>query len=385
MEKNKYVKEISDIIKLSKKELTIQEILDELFKNDTIKNEYIEESKNQQKDSKILLTNQINDFFKLKSFSFSNIKEESRNSIIYYSLKKAQNENELFNKILFGPPGTGKSHKIKEQTESSNNIFRVTFFEEYSYYDFVGQYKPVVINDYGNPILTIKNGRADEKEPSPIISYKFVPGIFIESYVCAKNKSNETIYLIIEEINRGNCSAIFGDIFQLLDRDLNGSKYPIKPSKELYDFLVSNNLTDDIISLPSNLKILATMNTSDQSLFPMDSAFKRRWQQEYCPIQYNDPNLNSISIENTNILWVDFIKKINIKILTILNNEDKQIGQWFVEPVNGIILENDFMYKVISYLYYDVFKHYREIIFKELSFSNIITKNTEALINELFE
>ena len=385
MEKNKYVKEISDIIKLSKKELTIQEILDELFKNDTIKNEYIEESKNQQKDSKILLTNQINDFFKLKSFSFSNIIEESRNSIIYYSLKKAQNENELFNKILFGPPGTGKSHKIKEQTESSNNIFRVTFFEEYSYYDFVGQYKPVVINDYGNPILTIKNGRADEKEPSPIISYKFVPGIFIESYVCAKNKSNETIYLIIEEINRGNCSAIFGDIFQLLDRDLNGSKYPIKPSKELYDFLVSNNLTDDIISLPSNLKILATMNTSDQSLFPMDSAFKRRWQQEYCPIQYNDPNLNSISIENTNILWVDFIKKINIKILTILNNEDKQIGQWFVEPVNGIILENDFMYKVISYLYYDVFKHYREIIFKELSFSNIITKNTEALINELFE
>lgn len=385
MEKNKYLKEISDIIKLSKKELTIQEILDELFKNDTIKNEYYEESKNQQKDLKILLTNQINDFFKSKSFSFSNIKEESKNNIIYYSLKKAQNENELFNKILFGPPGTGKSHKIKEQTKLSNNIFRVTFFEEYSYYDFVGQYKPIVIKDYDHPILTIKNGRAEEKEPSPIISYKFVPGIFIESYICAKKNHNETIYLIIEEINRGNCSAIFGDIFQLLDRDLNGSKYPIKPSKELYDFLVSNDLIEDTISLPSNLKILATMNTSDQSLFPMDSAFKRRWQQEYCPIQYNDSNLNSIFIENTNILWVDFIKKINIKILTILNNEDKQIGQWFIEPVNGVILENDFMYKVISYLYYDVFKHYREIIFKELSFSNIITKNTEILINELFQ
>ena len=297
--------------------------------------------------------------------------------------------NNYFNKIYFGPPGTGKSFKVKELTKSikeeKNHIFRVTFYEDYSYYDFVGQYKPVVIKDFQKLIAQKKDLKESEKEPSPIISYDFIPGILIKSYIQALKNPSDTVYLIIEEINRGNCSAIFGDVFQLLDRDHNGSKYPIEKSKELANFLL-DQIGDETstLSLPKNLKIIATMNTSDQSLFPIDSAFKRRWQQEYCKIEYDITILSRVKIAGTNILWLDFIKKVNEKILNLLDNEDKQIGHWFAQEYNNEISEDDFKYKVISYLYYDVFK-YNRTVFKDNSFSKIIEKPIKEIISGIID
>lgn len=290
----------------------------------------------------------------------------------------------ILNKIFFGPPGTGKSFKINELTKHSDKVFRVTFHEDFSYYDFVGQYKPIVLQDFDKMIST-KESRKD-REPSPVISYDFVAGVFINSYISAYLNKDEDTYLIIEEINRGNCAAIFGDIFQLLDRDNLGSKYKIDPSKELKDYLnkqadaLKFNIPEEL-SIPSNLKILATMNTSDQSLFPIDSAFKRRWQQEYCPINYKEATLKTVIIEGTSKKWLEFIESVNTKILDYLSNEDKQIGHWFVQPINNLILEEDFKYKVMSYLYYDVFKHHRPQIFKEKSFSKIIDAPIKDIVN----
>lgn len=291
-----------------------------------------------------------------------------------------------FNKIFFGPPGTGKSFKVKQLTEDNkaikNYIFRVTFYEDYSYYDFVGQYKPVVIKDFTKLVAEAPDLKDSEKKPMPIISYDFIPGILINSYMQALKTPKETVYLIIEEINRGNCSAIFGDIFQLLDRNEKGSKYPIEKSKELFDFLKNSDINDNStsLSLPANLIIIATMNTSDQSLFPIDSAFKRRWQQEYCKIEYNTLALKNVKIEGTDTLWLDFIEKVNEKILKLLDNEDKQIGHWFVQAHNNEISVEDFKYKVISYLYYDVFK-YNRTVFKDNSFSKIVDKSIKEIIN----
>lgn len=289
---------------------------------------------------------------------------------------------EIYNKIFFGPPGTGKSFKVKTETEGKK-VFRITFHEDFSYYDFVGQYKPVVIRNFDSMISTKENGTRSEKEPAPVISYNFVPGVFTLSYVEAYKNPNEKIYLVIEEINRGNCSAIFGDIFQLLDRDDDGSKYPIQPSSELALYLELQGIEYKTLSIPGNLKIIATMNTSDQSLFPIDSAFKRRWQQEYCKIDYNFDALKKVKIEGTKTDWLDFIQEVNEKILNTLNNEDKQIGHWFIQPNNNIISQEEFKYKVLSYLYYDVFKHHREQIFKSKSFSKLVEQSIVGVIDEI--
>ena len=173
------------------------------------------------------------------------------------------------NIIFFGAPGTGKSHKINhiisgklERTE------RVTFHPEYDYESFVGGYKPTMLNND--------------------IRYEFVPQAFTNIYVNAWNDLDNEYYLVIEEINRGNCAEIFGDIFQLLDRSNN---YDITPSKELKDYLIKEFLDNDKTNgsrliLPQILNILHTMNTTDQSIFPLHIAFKRRWDWESISINY---------------------------------------------------------------------------------------------------
>lgn len=294
------------------------------------------------------------------------------------------------NKILFGPPGTGKSYNIGEKLNLINvkeeNITRITFHPEYSYYEFIGQYKPVVAYERiaGNNI-----SYPDRIEPSnekAFVYYDFVAGPFTKAIINAlklkeenKGEAAENALLIIEEINRGNSSAIFGDIFQLLDRvnDVNNeyygeSEYPIDISIEMKEYIKKELGWEEEdwkskfqrgFIIPSNLYIYSTMNTSDQSLYPMDSAFKRRWDMEYIYINYKEKKLKDLYLPEPyeDIKWLDFIKKINQEIVAYTGVDDKQVGQWFMGKG---LLESEFQGKLISYLWFDIFRHDPQIIFK---------------------
>lgn len=254
------------------------------------------------------------------------------------------------NIIYFGAPGTGKSHKVEEKLKTVDSHFfeRITFHPEFDNASFVGGYKPITENVDGK----------DE------IKYKFIPQAFTNIYERAWNDLDNQYYLAIEEINRGNCAEIFGDIFQLLDRNSN---YSVSPSSELKEYLNKVIINKDGISnglkLPPNLSILATMNTSDQSLFPMDSAFKRRWDWEYIPICYDDITENEsfgyyVYIEDTTFFkWIDFIKNVNAVIKTNPNlGMDKCIGNYFIKSDSKEITLKEFVNKAIFYLWNDVFK-----------------------------
>lgn len=207
---------------------------------------------------------------------------------------------------------------------------------------------------------------ANQKQESKI-SYEFTPQAFTKAYVKAW-KTREPVYLIIEEINRGNCAQIFGDLFQLLDRKDGVSEYPIDADNDLKDYLEKelgighDGIANGKLRLPANLNILATMNTSDQSLFPMDSAFKRRWNWQCVPIEYEekkrDGSVNksyyfTINIDNNLYSWHDFLKKVNEKIKKTTLSEDKQMGNFFI---TSSIDERQFIDKVMFYLWNDICK-----------------------------
>lgn len=284
-----------------------------------------------------------------------------------------------YQQIFYGAPGTGKSHKIKERLQGvpTENIFRTTFHPDSDYSTFVGAYKPTMKRQYryeGKVKATYyeDDDLAGSKKGEPVIEkvieYSFVPQAFLNAYIRAY-QTDENVYLIIEEINRGNCAQIFGDLFQLLDRDANGvSEYAIKADADLRAFVEealgadSPGIKDGELSLPSNLYIWATMNTSDQSLFPIDSAFKRRWDWEYEPIAKGNDNgveLNwEIAIDSEKYDWWTFIETINKHIFGTTNSEDKQLGFFFCKAKNNIIDAETFVGKVIFYLWNDVFKDY---------------------------
>ena len=265
--------------------------------------------------------------------------------------------------IYFGAPGSGKSYevrKIVEETklsmfkddEKKKHIIRTTFHPDYDYSAFVGTYKPYV------ELLINKDGDEEKK-----ITYKFVPQVFTDIYVRAWNDISNPYYLIIEEINRGNCAQIFGDLFQLLDRnkDTGMSDYQIMPNIELKQYLI-NKLGEDNpgikngMQLPPNLSIYATMNTSDQSLFPMDSAFKRRWSWKYIPISYSSGESMKYTIEIKDspfTLWIEFLEMINGIILERTDSEDKQMGNYFIK---GNIDQDGFKDKVMFYLWNEICK-----------------------------
>ena len=275
----------------------------------------------------------------------------------------SESNNAAKNLIFYGAPGTGKSHEVKKQTgellENGDevdlpNVFRTTFHPDTDYASFVGCYKP-----------TMKPTSKEEKTltgKDEEIVYEFVPQVFTDAYVYAYNNSDQPTYLVIEEINRGNCAQIFGDLFQLLDRNGGVSEYKIKADKDLAQYLRdkldadSQGIQDGKLCLPANLHILATMNTSDQSLFPMDSAFKRRWEWEYVPINY-DENIPSgqfkVTIGDKSYSWVEFIKQVNEKIFDLTQSEDKQMGNFFIKQS---IDEKGFKSKVMFYLWYEVLR-----------------------------
>ena len=291
--------------------------------------------------------------------------------------------------IYYGAPGTGKSHTIKKKENGGLRCIRTTFHPDSDYATFVGCYKPH------------RNRQTGE------LTYEFVEQAFMEAYRLAWKNPKQEIALVIEEINRGNCAQIFGDIFQLLDRDDDGwSTYPIKADSDICDHLedlaisgygemMAKRYGEDkagcgFMALPPNMSILATMNTSDQSLFPIDSAFKRRWDWEYIPIaKGKDEEGNDLewTIETTakNNRWWDFLRSINIIIEQTTHSEDKELGFFFCKADGkGRITKEKFVNKVVFYLWNDVFKTYgfRSDIFdkdadgtEKLSFRDIYKKD----------
>lgn len=294
--------------------------------------------------------------------------------------------------IYYGAPGTGKSKTIKDLT-FGESVIRTTFHPDSDYASFVGTYKPiteeVVLRDCnGKKVIDEETNEVVKEER---IAYKFIPQAFLEAYVKAWKKlgSSKKQYLIIEEINRGNCAQIFGDLFQLLDRNEYGfSDYPIVADKDMQKYLekkfagweITNkdeinqlygeaNMVNLIMKgerlvLPSNLYIWATMNTSDQSLFPIDSAFKRRWDWKYVPIREGrDKETNAplnwyINTGDKQYKWWSFISKVNELIGSLTNSEDKKLGYFFCKAKDGEIDADLFVSKVIFYLWNDVFKDY---------------------------
>ena len=300
--------------------------------------------------------------------------------------------NLTLQQIYYGAPGTGKSKTIKDLT-FGESVIRTTFHPDSDYASFVGTYKPITeevdLRDcYGKKVIDDDTKEVVKEER---IAYKFIPQAFLEAYVEAWKKlgSSKKQYLIIEEINRGNCAQIFGDLFQLLDRNEYGfSDYPIVADKDMQKYLekefagweITNkdeinqlygeaNMVNLIMKgerlvLPSNLYIWATMNTSDQSLFPIDSAFKRRWDWKYVPIREGrDKETNAplnwyINTGDKQYYWWSFISKVNKLIGSLTNSEDKKLGYFFCKAKDGEIDADLFVSKVIFYLWNDVFKDY---------------------------
>ena len=301
-------------------------------------------------------------------------------------------EKPAFQIIYYGAPGTGKSHRIKKELKEMNvpkeNIFRTTFHPDSDYSSFVGCYKPTM-----KPVDDKYKAVAGKDEE---IAYSFVPQTFIKAYTQAYKKPNENVYLIIEEINRGNCAQIFGDLFQLLDRDDNGvSEYPIKADSDLKMYLEGelgknhDGIKDGELCLPSNLYIWATMNTSDQSLFPIDSAFKRRWDWEYEPIKYMNTDWG-IEVGGNMYSWTSFQKEVNNRIFDATNSEDKMLGDFFVKPNNNVISEKQFINKVLFYLWNDVCKDGDGDIFKteenrDVKFSDLYDTNASVTLKSMMK
>lgn len=192
------------------------------------------------------------------------------------------------------------------------------------------------------------------------IVYKFRPQVFLNAYVCACNNPNVPVYLIIEEINRGQCAEIFGDLFQLLDRKDGVSEDPVEPDEDIKQYLADKVPQEYAkqLQLPSNLFIIATMNTSDQSLFPMDSAFKRRWIWKYIKIDYANTNIHgtTLKVGKEEFDWPKVLEAINQYIREKKKATDKQMGEFFVKSDKGIVSYEDFRDKVLFYLFNDVFK-----------------------------
>lgn len=284
-----------------------------------------------------------------------------------------------YNRIVFGAPGTGKSFTINSEKDkllgkcNDEDYERVTFHPDYSYAGFVGTYKPVPCID------------SDGKDA---ITYKYVPGPFMRMLVKAlRNGRTEKVrpfLLIIEEINRANVAAVFGDVFQLLDRQSNNgvSEYPIEATEDMKKYLSDElgGAPEDYlkIKIPNNLFIWATMNSADQGVFPMDTAFKRRWTFTYIGINDNDKDLQGKTVEIGSkvvqkVEWNKLRKAINDFLAKQKINEDKQLGPYFISrdivvPAGNEIDKNAFAdvfkSKVIMYLFEDAAKQKRPTLFE---------------------
>ncbi|EHM9770862.1 AAA family ATPase, partial [Salmonella enterica subsp. enterica serovar Albany] len=275
---------------------------------------------------------------------------------------------ESVNKIFYGAPGTGKSHRINEILGSSKYI-RTVFYPDMLYSDFVGSLRPRTIED---------------SEKNKKVIYEYRAGPFLRALILALNSKDEQVYLVIEEINRASASAVFGELFQLLDRNEFGeSKYEIDINDpDMLDY-INERVNDKLLSLriPQNLSILATMNSSDQAVMPMDTAFKRRWQFEYMLIDYSNATKGEIpiniynedaNIETINITWGNFSKILNDELKELNVPEDRLLGHRFLDDNELKTKEKateTVAGKLLVYLWDDVLRHGKKsLIFRTEEF-----------------
>lgn len=292
----------------------------------------------------------------------------SRNKISHSSSSGLTSVINGSNELYYGVPGSGKSFQLiqKYQLSESNSI-RTVFFPDYTNSDFIGQIFP-----------TLHNG-------SPI--YEFKPGPFTQALELAFSNKDKMIYLIIEEINRGNASSIFGEIFQLLDRNDKGASLYSIQNKNVVDYLNLKKVQVNHVSIPSNLSIIATMNSSDQNVFNLDTAFKRRWIMRKVKNNFTvDHPLGELYIPGTSTKWSEFVEKVNKHILEnnyrSLNSEDKQLGTFYVSGADLSSSEYDadkdkierFTEKVFHYIWEDVAKINRDDWFDKsiVSFDDLV-------------
>lgn len=354
-------------------------------------------------------------------------KTETQHTVVEESPKSSQrNGNQSLQQIFYGAPGTGKSYTINRDT-AGEDVIRTTFHPDTDYSTFVGAYKPTTVEEevmtvIGTKAVPVENADGTHRKESKIV-YEFVQQSFLQAYVAAWKKYAETQggeprkqFLVIEEINRGNCAQIFGDLFQLLDRNAQGfSDYPITADadmkRQLKKAFAGLTLADgdsinamyngrnvchevlegDILLLPNNLYIWATMNTSDQSLFPIDSAFKRRWDWTYRPISDAKEGWK-IKAGGKRYDWWQFLQKMNDKIGSTTNSEDKKLGYYFCKAKNGVIDAETFVGKVVFYIWNDVFKDFAEEagdLFKDvegiLSFNKFYTVGKDGKVKVVEE
>nr|CCM44167.1 hypothetical protein [Staphylococcus xylosus] len=369
-------------LKLSKR---ILEKLDDLYKNEdqdiifTLK-----------KDGKFDLRKTINN--EVGNMWFSNLYDNNiskdvfivrvflERKIVEFDIESKYNLNseklvfESKQKIYYGAPGTGKSYRLKQDaTMFGNNVRRVTFHPNMLYGDFVGSYKPFPSKQVETPI-----------------TYKFVPGVLIKALVDALKNPELPQLLIIEELNRANVSATFGSMFQLLDRESDGnSEYPIDISEDLKLYFEDEILNDSFSSkdeqikireklvdgliFPSNLYIWCSMNSADQGVLPLDTAFKRRWDFEYFSVDdsFDEELFESFGKINVGkekkIKWNDMRAFLNDKLSSFNVPEDKLMGPFFLSK--NILNSEDFTVtkafknKVLMYLFEDIGTQYRNKIF----------------------
>jgi len=282
-------------------------------------------------------------------------KSQSRNlendlkKVVRFNIKQNKVIQVGLNKIFYGAPGTGKSHRVDSLVNAinSDNVIRTVFHSETQQSDFIGCLKPCV--------------------GSKGVTYEFQPGPFSEIYKRAWNKPGEEFYLVIEEINRAPAAAAFGEVFQLLDRDSNGrGVYDISAVDPMHEQWLQQEMPgwNNKIRMPGNLTLYATMNSSDQGVFPLDTAFKRRWTFEYFPIDFSNCPKGNVYYNHDRSLeiktWKEFAEKINECLAEEGIPEDRHLGPWFVQdselsPQNNLspVLTG----KVFLYLWDDVLRH----------------------------
>lgn len=268
------------------------------------------------------------------------------------------------NLIVYGAPGTGKSNALEEQY--GDDMTRVVFHPEYSYFDFIGSYRPSPVYAESERMLYRPDGTPFDKG-EPYVDYTFVPGPFTNVLVAAWTHPEKMHNLLIEEMNRADAAAVFGDVFQLLDRNEDGtSRYGIVPSAEWRSYLLSSGASmafdaNGGIRIPSNMNLLATMNSADQGVNVLDTAFKRRWKYQFMDFDYSAPCLDVPVLYGGRVRrWPDFLQRINQKLTDLYRiGEDRLVGPFFVAP-DALEQDGDnaeAVRKILFYLWDDVLRH----------------------------